>query len=97
MTHKQKVLGLLRDGRWHTHHELYRLGCVAHSRISDLRKDGWQIEQERQGDDYCYRLLGRLEQPDGVNVPSGSSSGSGPLPQPELDPLVVALLPEPLF
>ena len=43
MTHKQKVLELLRDGKPHTHMELYRLGCVAHSRVADLRRDGWRI------------------------------------------------------
>lgn len=44
VTHKQRVLELLRDGRPHTHHELYRLGCVAHSRVADLRRDGHRIE-----------------------------------------------------
>ena len=43
MTHKQKVLALLSDGRPRTHREIYALGVVAHSRISDLRKDGYQI------------------------------------------------------
>jgi len=38
VTHKQRVLDLLKDGRPHSHHELYGLGCVAHSRISDLRR-----------------------------------------------------------
>lgn len=57
MTHKQRVLQLLSDHKPHSHHELYQLGCVAHSRISDLRKDGHLIEQWRDGDLYLYRLL----------------------------------------
>ena len=57
MTHKQLVLQLLKDGKPHSHHELYGLGCVAHSRISDLRRDGHTIEQWRDGDLYLYRLL----------------------------------------
>jgi hypothetical protein len=57
MTHKQRVLQLLKDGRPHSHHELYGLGCVAHSRVSDLRRDGHTIEQWRDGDLYLYRLV----------------------------------------
>ena len=58
MTHKQKVLRLLGDRQPHTHHELYALGCVAHSRIADLRKDGHTIRQWRDGDHYLYQLVG---------------------------------------
>lgn len=57
MTHKQRVLALLSDGQPHTHHELYRLGCVAHSRVSDLRRDGHEIHQWRDGDNYFYKLV----------------------------------------
>lgn len=56
MSGKQRILDLLRDGKPHTHHELYALGCVAHSRISDLRSDGYTIECWRDGDDSVYRL-----------------------------------------
>lgn len=61
-THKQKVLDLLRDGRPHTHLELYRLGCVAHSRISDLRRDGHRIDTWRDGDNYLYQLRSSLDE-----------------------------------
>jgi hypothetical protein len=57
MTHKQKVLALLSDGRPHGHMELYRLGCIAHSRIADLRRDGHVIECERTEAGYSYRLV----------------------------------------
>lgn len=62
MTHKQKVLRLLSDREPHTHMELYALGCVAHSRISDLRRDGHQIDAWRDGDLYLYRLVGVLDE-----------------------------------
>jgi hypothetical protein len=57
MTHKQRVLELLRDGKAHTHHELYALNVIAHSRIADLRRDGHTIECWRDGDDSMYRLV----------------------------------------
>ena len=56
MTHKQRVLQVLKDGKPHSHLELYQLGCVAHSRISDLRRDGHKITAWRDGDLYLYRL-----------------------------------------
>lgn len=62
MTHKQAVLRLLSDRKPHSHHELYGLGCVAHSRISDLRRDGYQIDQWREDGQYLYQLKGRLDE-----------------------------------
>ena len=56
-THCERVLQLLSDHRPHSHHELYALHVIAHSRISDLRKRGHVIEQWREGDDYLYRLV----------------------------------------
>jgi len=56
VTHTEKVLRLLRDGRAHSHHELYGLGCVAHSRIAELRRRGHTIRCWREGDLYLYRL-----------------------------------------
>lgn len=55
-THKQRVLELLSDGKPHTHHELYRLGVIAHSRVADLRRDGHHIDCWRDGDDSLYQL-----------------------------------------
>jgi hypothetical protein len=57
-THNERVLALLADGRWHSHHELYDLHVVAHSRVSDLRKRGHMIEMRRDGDLYLYRWCG---------------------------------------
>ncbi len=42
-----------------THKRLYRLGMVVHSRISDLRRRGYQIDCKRVGEDYVYKLGGR--------------------------------------
>ena len=43
----ERILELLSDGRWHDHHSLYAIGCVAHSRLAELRARGHQIEQRR--------------------------------------------------
>ena len=56
-TQNERVLRLLKDGKPHTHTELYRLGCVAHSRIADLRRRGHRIECWREGKAYLYRLV----------------------------------------
>lgn len=73
MTHKQRVLDLLADGRPHTHHELYALHVIGHSRIADLRRDGHMIEQWRDGEDYLYRLVSRVES-QSLPSPDGSAS-----------------------
>jgi hypothetical protein len=54
-----RILALLADGREHGHLELYRLGTVAHSRVSDLRRRGYVISMRRHGDDYLYQLVSR--------------------------------------
>ena len=69
MTHNEKVLALLSDGKPHTHHEIYGLFVIGHSRIADLRKRGHVIESWRDGDDYLYQLC-----PEGPSVPEGSDS-----------------------
>lgn len=52
MTHNERVLQLLGDEKPHSHHELYALHVIAHSRISELRT----IESWREGDLHLYRL-----------------------------------------
>ncbi len=61
MTHNERVLNLLSDGEPHSHHELYALFVVAHSRISDLRKRGYQIECWNIAGTHWYRLVGGLD------------------------------------
>jgi hypothetical protein len=58
------VLELLSDGKAHSHHEIYALNVIAHSRISELRnRRGYGIEQWREEDArtgetvYFYRLV----------------------------------------
>lgn len=63
MTHNERVLALLSDGRPHSHHELYGLHVIAHSRVADLRKRGYVIEQWRDGDDYLYQLTASPKPP----------------------------------
>lgn len=77
MTHKAKVLALLSDGLFHSHMEGYRLGVMLHSRVSDLRKDGYVIECRKDGHNYRYRLLSRpgaLRGREAVGNPAGSGT-----------------------
>ena len=72
MTHNEKVLALLSDGEPHSHHEIYGLFVIGHSRIADLRKRGHVIESWRDGDDHFYKLclgepIGSLPSPDGAS------------------------------
>ncbi len=57
MSDKQRVLRLLSDGKPHTHHEIYDLHVVGHSRISDLRADGYVIDRWNEGMTSVYQLL----------------------------------------
>jgi hypothetical protein len=100
-THCERVLGLLTDGEPHSHHELYALHVVAHSRVSDLRKRGHVINHWRDGETSYYQLVS-LGEPDppatagpdkdeptptaGANAMSDSSSGSPSENDPLSDP-----------
>lgn len=71
MSHCERLLEVLSDGQEHPHTELYRLGMMVHSRVSDLRKRGHNITQHVRRVDgrnvSFYRLLGSLparSQPD---------------------------------
>lgn len=91
MTHKEKVLTLLADGEPHSHHELYALHVIAHSRVADLRRDGHHIDQWRDGDTYMYRLSLREDaEPCATDLPatglhSPASSLSEPVSNPDDD------------
>lgn len=60
LTGEARVLALLRARPGHYVADLYtRAGCMVHSRVTALRKRGYQIECHRFGQgDYRYRLLG---------------------------------------
>lgn len=81
MTHCERVFQVLADGQPHSHLELYALGTVAHSRISDLRRKGYLIEQWREGDLYLYRLDGLLVSADPEPQTTDREAGTGALPQ----------------
>jgi hypothetical protein len=55
----ERVLRILRDARGAWVPDLYRrTGCMVHSRISDLRRRGHNIESKCFGKgDYRYRLI----------------------------------------
>jgi helix-turn-helix protein len=78
----QRVLGRLSDGEWHSSFELtHELQVMTHSRIADLRKQGYEIEQERVPGQtglraYRYRLQGALN--DGVAEPPQQTPGTTP-------------------
>lgn len=72
MTHDEKVLRLLSDGLPHSHHELYGLHVIAHSRVASLRKKGHNIAAWRERDVYLYQLL--------LNEPSATDDGTRVLP-----------------
>ena len=87
MTHNARVLALLSDGKPHTHHELYALGVVAHSRVSDLRKrlrlQGRDIAHWRARDGgetvSVYQLVSLSERGVDDSVVTGSAAGTYPV------------------
>ena len=83
MTHNERVLELLSDGKPHSHHEIYGLFVVGHSRIADLRKRGHVIESWRDGDDYLYQLHKSAE-------PESSTAAGAGAPSPEPHPLAAS-------
>lgn len=55
-THTERLLVALSDGKPHSHHELYGLHMIVHSRVSDLRRKGHTIRAWREHGDYWYQL-----------------------------------------
>ena len=58
----KRLVDALDDGAWHTASELYRLGMIVHSRASEARAKGYEIQTSRapegQGaESYWYRLV----------------------------------------
>lgn len=76
MTHKERVLRLLADNEPHSHLEGYRLGVMLHSRVADLRKDGYTIKCWAEGGLYLYQLFGTVPAT-GSNGPNGDATAEG--------------------
>lgn len=82
-THCERVLELLGDGNAHTHLEIYALGVVCHSRISELRRRGYVITTWHDSDPrtserlYWHQLDAIPEQ--------GAAALRGPAPRTQLD------------
>jgi hypothetical protein len=72
MTHKQRVLQLLSDNEPHSHMEGYRLGVMLHSRVADLRRDGYTIKCWHEKDKWLYQLFGTVQKPGQVPVTGGT-------------------------
>jgi hypothetical protein len=86
----QRILSLLGDHRWHTHRELYALGCVAHSRLADLRKRGYEIEKRHHVTNgetiYEYRLPdGEVEEGASVALTTSVQAEASAPPSPVVD------------
>ena len=54
----EKVLAVLQNARGEWVQDIYgKTRCMAHSRVADLRREGYNIEMKRFGKkDYRYRL-----------------------------------------
>jgi hypothetical protein len=87
VTHTARVLALLSDGKPHTHHELYALGVIAHSRVADLRKQGhviacWTAKDNDERVSVYQLVQDRdfplpLEAAEAIEDAPAASSGSG--------------------
>jgi hypothetical protein len=49
-THKEKIVALLSDGRWHSTIELHAICWRYGARLWDLRRDGYVFEKRRTPD-----------------------------------------------
>jgi hypothetical protein len=84
-TQCERILAVISDGREHTAAELYRTGCVLHSRISDLRKRGYVIELSRAdgvgAESFLYKLVATPEEATSAAVvSSGTAATAEPHP-----------------
>ena len=61
---KERLLELLRDGRWHSNREMFDLINVSYQdHLYFLRKEGFRItkKQDSETGDWCYRLEGTCQ------------------------------------
>lgn len=52
---KMKLYDILKDGEWHGCKDLVHLGLSYRNRIAELRKDGYEIESEREKGKTTFR------------------------------------------
>lgn len=59
-----KMLKVLRDGRWHSRQEIFEAEgfFLTNNAASELRSRGYKIEQRRERGVYIYRLVGALDE-----------------------------------
>jgi hypothetical protein len=77
VTHCDQLLQVLSDGRPHDHRQLYALGMIVHSRISDLRRRGIPINHWRENGTSFYQLGSELTERGNANRAPGSSRNPG--------------------
>jgi len=92
VNHKKRVMRLLKDGKPHSHLEGYELGVMLHSRVADLRRDGYAIRCWREGDLYLYQLEGSQGPTD--PQAKGAASSALLLPDERPAPLIDVASPE---
>lgn len=80
VTHEEKVLALLNDGQPHTHHEIYALYVIGHSRISGLKNKGFGIEHWQEGQTHWYQLVSRPLAESGQADPGVGLVPTSPVP-----------------
>jgi hypothetical protein len=105
VTDCERLLEALSDGRPKSHRELYALGMIVHSRVSDLRKKGhdirawrqreWDASRGRENWTHYYRLItaATLEAGEPCEVVGGSRRGgvSVASPAPSVEPVQLSL------
>ena len=80
MTHCEKLLAVLEDGKPHVHTELYGLNIMVHSRAADLRKRGHNIVQWTATENgervYVYQLVTLPEPTDSADASAEVAAGA---------------------
>ena len=83
LTHKELVLRLLSDNQPHSHLEGYKLGVMLHSRVADLRKDGYMVKCWYENKAWMYQLFGSVRA--GTGTDNAASDGNSSLLGPSFD------------
>jgi len=75
-----RILGILQDGKWHTGLQFVRLArpilCYT-KRISELRREGWDIQIERREGLWRYQLKDKKPSTKPSAEQSSQSLGAG--------------------
>lgn len=95
MNRADRMYAVLKDGRWHSHADFNAAvppekWYLKNNASSELRKRGYVIDEQVIDGQHCYRLRGRLNEPDGAAQARGdlmSSAGTAGTPSSDGSPL----------